>query len=386
MEERDDDKVVNEQQQIKLLLTGDVMTGRGIDQILLLPGAATLHEDYVRDARVYIELAERKNGPIPRQVDNQYIWGEALGVWRACKPDLRIINLETSITTSDDFWPSKGIHYRMHPQNVPCLTAAGVDCCVLANNHILDWGHTGLEETLAILHRSGLSTTGAGRNIAEAARPARLESPDKTVVLVFAFADMSCGVPDSWRATCERGGVNLLENLGPDTARQVAEQMLAQRKHNEIIIASIHWGGNWGYDVPLEQLQFAHSLIDHAAVDVVHGHSSHHAKGIEIYEGKPIIYGCGDFLNDYEGIGGEEQYRPWLAAMYFVTIDVTSRALENLEIVAMQLQRFRVVQATPEDRQWFIETLSRVSKDFGTTFEPTDSGIIVSAISTEHLE
>ena len=62
-------------------------------------------------------------------------------------------------------------------------------------------------------------------------------------------------------------------------------------------------------------------LIDNAAVDIIHGHSSHHIKGIEIYKGKPVIYGSGDFINDYEGIGGHEYFRGDLSLMYFVTFD-----------------------------------------------------------------
>ncbi len=75
------------------------------------------------------------------------------------------------------------------------------------------------------------------------------------------------------------------------------------------MVVSIHWGGNWGYGIPGEQRQFAHRLIDQAGVDVVHGHYSHHAKGIEVYHDKLILYGCGDFLNDYEGISGQERFR-----------------------------------------------------------------------------
>src|SRR3989442_10236099 len=58
-----------------VVLTGDVMTGRGIDQILPCASGPELHEAYVRDARVYVELADAVNGPIPRCVDPGYIWG-----------------------------------------------------------------------------------------------------------------------------------------------------------------------------------------------------------------------------------------------------------------------------------------------------------------------
>jgi poly-gamma-glutamate synthesis protein (capsule biosynthesis protein) len=87
--------------------------------------------------------------------------------------------------------------------------------------------------------------------------------------------------------------------------------------------------------VPAEQREFAHCLIDDGGVDIVHGHSSHHPKAIEIRRGKGIIYGCGDFLNDYEGIGGYEHYRPWLALMYIVTMSLPSREISKFEIVPL---------------------------------------------------
>jgi poly-gamma-glutamate synthesis protein (capsule biosynthesis protein) len=77
---------------------------------------------------------------------------------------VRIVNLETSITTSGDYWPGKEVHYRMNPRNIGSLTAAGIDCCALANNHVLDWGYEGLAETLATLDRAGIKHAGAGRN------------------------------------------------------------------------------------------------------------------------------------------------------------------------------------------------------------------------------
>src|SRR6516164_7910981 len=127
---------------IRLFLCGDVMTGRGIDQILPHPNAPALHEPSMLSARDYVRLAEAKNGPIARPVEFAYIWGDALAELERRHPDVRIINLETAITTSGA-WIPKGINYRMHPDNTPCLTAAGINCCVLANNHTLDYGTLG---------------------------------------------------------------------------------------------------------------------------------------------------------------------------------------------------------------------------------------------------
>lgn len=117
---------------ISMLLCGDVMTGRGIDQILPHAGNPILYEPYIHDARDYVRLAEAANGRIPKPVDFSYVWGDALKQFQRPDIDARIVNLETSITLSDEAWPGKGIHYRMHPRNIGCLQAANVDCCSLA--------------------------------------------------------------------------------------------------------------------------------------------------------------------------------------------------------------------------------------------------------------
>ena len=126
---------------MRLFLCGDVMTGRGIDQALPHPLNPVLYEPYVRDAREYIALAEKTHGPIPGPLSIDYVCGDALQELDRAKVDLRIANLETAITSAETPWPHKGIHYRMHPQNVGCLSAARITACALANNHVLDWGY-----------------------------------------------------------------------------------------------------------------------------------------------------------------------------------------------------------------------------------------------------
>ncbi|MGH9631966.1 MAG: CapA family protein, partial [Bryobacteraceae bacterium] len=84
--------------QVKLFVCGDVMTGRGIDQILPHASDPTLYEGYLGSAIQYVDLAERVNGPIPKAVPYSYIWGDGLKGLARAAPDLRIINLETSVT------------------------------------------------------------------------------------------------------------------------------------------------------------------------------------------------------------------------------------------------------------------------------------------------
>ena len=97
----------------------------------------------------------------------------------------------------------------------------------------------------------------------------------------------------------------------------------------------------------------------------MHGHSSHHAKAIEIHHDRLILYGCGDFLNDYEGIRGYEEFRGDLAIMYFPTVDRTGKLLA-LDLLPLQMRNFRLRQASPDARHWLAATLDRESRKFGT--------------------
>ena len=367
------------QQTVRLFLCGDVMLGRGIDQVLPHPCSPILHEDYVHSALDYVRLAEEANGPIPRPVARSYIWGAALDELNRRQPDARIINLETAITHSDDFAP-KGINYRMSPENADCLTAAAIDCCVLANNHVLDWGRVGLLDTLTTLERLQIKSAGAGRNFDEAIVPAALQIAGKGRVLVFSFAAVTSGTPRNWAAKRDAPGVNLLRDPSEATAFHISDQIASHRQPHDVIVVSIHWGPNWGYDIREEQRHFAHTLIERADVSVIHGHSSHHAKGIELYRNRLILYGCGDFLNDYEGIQGYEEFRGDLALMYFVDIELASRNLAAVEIAPLQICKFSLVRPSGPDIDWVRQMLDRESREFGTSIAVKPPGrLVVSA-------
>ena len=358
-----------ESREVTLFLCGDVMTGRGIDQILPHPGKPQIFEPYMRSAAGYVELAERATGPIRRPVEFTYVWGDALAELERVRPNARIINLETAVTASEDARPDKGIHYRMHPANISCLTGANIDCCVLANNHVLDWGHRGLLETLDTLQGARIRIAGAGRDDTEAAAPALIELPRAGRILVFAFAMETSGVPADWAAAKGRPGVNFLIDLSARTIDAIARRVDAAKRRGDVVVASIHWGPNWGFAIPPEQRDFAHHLIDTAGVDVVHGHSSHHPKAIEIYHDRPVLYGCGDFLNDYEGISGYEAYRGDLALMYFPTFDAATGKLARFAMTATQIRHFRVNRAPEEGVRWLEKMLNREGRKFGTHVE-----------------
>lgn len=353
---------------ITLFVCGDVMTGRGIDQILAHPSDPAIHERFMQSALGYVEIAEQKSGRIPRAVEPAYIWGDALDELQRIAPAVRIINLETAVTRSDD-WIGKGINYRMNPANVACLSAAQIDCCALANNHVLDWGASGLRETLDTLNAAGLKTAGAGKSRSDAEAPAELALARGRRILVFALGAESSGVPPQWAATDRRPGVDFLADLSERTLAHITDRVRAIKRPGDIAVASLHWGSNWGYEIAPNEVHFAHQLIERAGFDLVHGHSSHHAKAIEVFRGKLILYGCGDFINDYEGIAGYEAFRGDLGLMYFPTLDAATGRLLALELVATQIVRFRVQRAVDSDARWLCSMLDREGGRFGTSAE-----------------
>ena len=351
---------------IRLFLCGDVMTGRGIDQILAHPCDPAIHEGYLDSALDYVRLAEETNGPIPRRVEPSYIWGDALEVLERFQPDVRVVNLETAVTISTD-WLSKGINYRMNPANVDCLSAAHINCCGLANNHVFDWGAEGLLETLDTLRRAGIQTAGAGRSRAAAMAPAIFPLEGKGRVLVYALGMESSGVPVRWAAHPQGPGVDFLLDLSRHSAEWLARRVQSARRPGDIVVASLHWGPNWGYGIAPEEISFAHALVDSGMVDVVHGHSSHHPKGIEVYRDRLILYGCGDFINDYEGIHGNEEFRGSLGMMILPALEPGTGKLLRLQLVATQIKRFQVVRAPEADARWLCAVLNREGRDLDTS-------------------
>lgn len=349
---------------VTLSLVGDVMLGRGVDQILPHPGDPTLREAPGHDAGLYVWLAESVNGPIPKPVDVAWPWGVALETLDREAPDVRIVNLETSVTSSDEFAPGKGVHYRMNPANLACLAAARPDVCVLANNHVLDFGRAGLEETLDVLAAAGLRTVGAGRDAEEAGRPAVVPVGDGHRVLVLAVGMASSGVPSSWAAAADRPGVAYLGGPSRAAAGEMAGHVRRLKRRGDVVVASVHWGPNWGYDVSRQEVAFAHALVD-GGVDVVHGHSSHHPRPLEVYRGHLVLYGCGDFIDDYEGITGYEEYRDDLRLLVLATVDATTGELVASRMHVMQARKMRLHHASEADTRWLGAVLDKVSRELG---------------------
>jgi poly-gamma-glutamate capsule biosynthesis protein CapA/YwtB (metallophosphatase superfamily) len=357
---------------LTLFLGGDVMLGRGVDQILPHPGDPELRERDVDDARYYVHLAELHSGPIPQPAGFSWPWGDALAVLDDKAPDARVINLETCVTRSDDFMPGKPVHYRMNPDNLPSLVAARPDACALANNHMLDLGRTGLRDTLDALAGAGLRAAGAGRDAAGARQPAIIPALGGRVV-VFSCGATSSGIPADWAATATRPGVDFLPSLSDTAADGLISRVGEVKVPGDVVVVSVHWGSNWGYDVGHDQVRFARRLID-GGVDLIHGHSSHHTRPVEVYRGKLVLYGCGDLIDDYEGIGGYEEYRDDLRLMYLASVGQDTGMLDALRMVPMQASKMRLRHASTGDSEWLRTLLETISSRFGSRVSRQSDG------------
>jgi hypothetical protein len=115
-------------------------------------------------------------------------------------------------------------------------------------------------------------------------------------------------------------------------------------------------------------------------VDVVHGHSSHHPRPVEVYRDRLVLYGCGDLINDYEGIGGRDEFRGELRLLYLVTLDAGSHALRKLRLVPMRARRLRLERA-----RTFIGTDSPLFGDLRTMLRETrPDTVIVCSRDSDH--
>ncbi|MBZ5502526.1 MAG: CapA family protein [Acidobacteriia bacterium] len=221
-----------------------------------------------------------------------YPWGDTLPLlhgasWRMC-------NLECVIADRGKPAAGKVFQFRSSAKNIAVLQAARINAVSLANNHVLDYGEDALLQMLQLLDRAGIAHSGAGADLAQASRLATADVCGQKVGLL-AFTDNE----PAWEATASRPGVFYAPpDLGDRRAQNVLDIVRAQTKLCDLLIVSAHWGSNWGYLPESGHVEFAHALIE-AGAGLVFGHSSHVFRGIEFYKGRPIIYGAGDFVDDY---------------------------------------------------------------------------------------
>lgn len=291
---------------MRLLFAGDVMLGRLVNRAL-------------------------------KAVPPDYPWGDTLEVFR--KADVRFCNLECALSDRGSPWSitPKTFHFRTDARNVDVLARAGIDAVSLANNHILDFEVEGLFDTIAILDGSGIAHAGAGRDLSEAQRPARMRVRDRTIAF-FAFTDNE----PAWEAgPSEPGTFYLPVDPSDDRVRRFLGRVAEASREADLVVVSAHWGPNWGYEPPEEHVALAHALIE-AGTGVVFGHSPHVFRGVEIHRGFPILYSTGDFVDDY---AVDEVERNDQSFLFVVAMDADGTGIVDLALYPTTIGRFQANRA-----------------------------------------
>ena len=283
-----------------------------------------------------------------------YPWGDVLPYLK--QPGVNIINLETALTGSVKR-VSKVFNFKADPDQVKTLARAHIHVANIANNHILDFSEEGLLETIRMLEIEKIQYTGAGKNSAEARKPAVINCNGIKIGVIGCTDNES-----RWKADGHPGTYYV--KVGDLTELKTDIQSI--RSQVDILILSAHFGPNMVERPKRNEIGFKHQLID-LGVDIIHGHSAHIFQGIELYHGKIILYDTGDFIDDYYSDPELRNSRSFL-----FEIQIAEKKIRGMKLLPVLIERMQVNFATDEVAKWSIARMQYLSEPFGTKI--ADSG------------
>jgi poly-gamma-glutamate synthesis protein (capsule biosynthesis protein) len=306
--------------------------------------------------------------------------------------DYCYMNCEMSLTRGGTRI-EKTVNLRSSPDRAAELATLGIDAVTLANNHMLDWGHAGLFDTIAALDAAGIPHVGAGATCAEALQPHFAEVNG----VRFAFIGVAATLPPGFAAGDDRPGIapihvsfsfeidpNLMSEQ-PGTApwvhttarsqdvERVTNLITAAKRTVDHVVVAVHWGLTRRRVTPFQgmiaeyQGPLGRAFID-AGADLVIGNHSHNLHGIEVYRGRPIFYSLGNFIFTHI----QDYMEP---ESLIVVADFRDGEL-SVELVPLLVHEDgfpRVVDGA--ERQQVLDLLHARSEQFGTRFVPTADGV-----------
>ena len=305
-----------------------------------------------------------------RQRSVTAVWGDLLDRLRGL--DGLFVNLECALSTRGEPWrrTERAFHFRADPDwAVPALDEAGVDCCALANNHVLDFEEAALSDTLDALDAADVAHAGAGRTRTEAFDPAVVAVNDLDV----AFVSLTDNTPEYAATETTPGTAYVAIAVDDAETRAAVDDVLDRaRAHDpDLLVASLHWGPNMVETPPERFRTFAHWLVDRG-VDVVHGHSAHVFQGVEVYRGRPVLYDTGDFVDDY---AVDDRLRNDRSFLFELSVSPAGDPVE-LRLLPTEIDDCAVHEASPEAAEWSRDRMRALSDPFGTSFERDGAALV----------
>lgn len=280
-----------------------------------------------------------------------YVWGNVLPLLQG--HDLNVANLETTLTKSTGAVP-KVFNYKSDPRNVRALVEGNIQVVNLANNHILDFGVEGLKDTLHSLNSAGILHVGAGMNLVEARKPVIVERNGLKIGII-GFTDNEPG----WAANDQQPGVNY---FNVSQLQKVQYEITQLKPRVDVVIVSLHWGGNWATAPSHEFQAFARALV-HSGVNIIHGHSAHIPQGIEMYNDALIMYSTGDFVDDYAVDPAPELRND---RSFLFVVQCTATGVQRLQLVPVIIKDMQVTIADGVDAVESLQLMINRSLQMGT--------------------
>jgi poly-gamma-glutamate synthesis protein (capsule biosynthesis protein) len=250
----------------------------------------------------------------------------------AADADLFVVNLECPFTSRGEKIP-KNFNFRARPDLVRGLIAGGVGAVSLANNHLMDYGPVGLLDTLSTLDAAKLPHFGAGKNLAEARRPAVIERRGVRIALLgYFFLGQHNIEPEEVIATEHRPGVAGHWADAEIMERMLREDVAAAKLQADLVIPFFHWGREGNHFPEPYQTKLAHAAIDSGAAAVLGSHP-HVLQGLELYRGAPVVYSLGNFV-----FGGN--WDPKNKESALIKAKFSSAGYLTSEVIPVQIDRY----------------------------------------------
>lgn len=242
--------------------------------------------------------------------------------------DVTWVNLETPIVSECPL-RYQGRRFCGDPRTLASLTLAGVDVANIANNHAEDQGAEGVAETVSFLEAIDIDVTGRAKAVV-------LEVKGKTIGML-GFNE-----------------VNPLKSVTQALPATIEAQVRSLRSKVDYVLVVFHWGIEYRLTQNSTQRNLAKIAID-AGADAVIGHHPHWVQGVEVYQGKPIVYSLGNFVFDM-GEGG------WVndGAIALVTLKADGRL--DLDLVPVVIENSSTPRlATEKEANSILERMGSVS-------------------------
>lgn len=317
---------MSEEENIRIMLTGDVMLGRLVKNSILLNGT---------------EYPLGRIRPLMRQ------------------SDLVIANLECAISNYPYVWSrtEKAFYFEAPPEAVKILSDCGIQVVNLANNHILDYDIEGLLDTLSYLKDAKIAYVGAGKNLSEARAPTYFQVKGQRFGIV-AFCDHQ----RDFAAESNKPGMAYINFNNEEEALQIFATSLNEMKklRTDWPILSLHWGPNMVNEPSKAFIRLAHAIID-MGYKLLFGHSAHVFHGIEIYKGFPIFYATGDLVDDYY-VSPEFKNDHQL----LFELNISQNKVKNIILYPIFIQHGQALPANEKQFDYIAHRMSRLCEAFGT--------------------